>query len=43
VSSVPLVEVVVVALGALVLANLVAAIPGSMAARSPTALVLRAE
>ena len=43
VSSVPVVEVVVVALGALVLANLVAAIPGRMAARTPTALVLRAE
>jgi hypothetical protein len=33
----------VVALAALVLANLVAAIPGRMAARTPTALVLRAE
>ena len=43
VSSVPVVEVVVVALSALVLANLVAAIPGRMAARTPTALVLRAE
>jgi len=43
VSSVPVVEVVVVAHGALVLANLVAAIPGRMAARLPTALVLRAE
>ena len=41
--SVPVVEVVVVALGALVLANLVAAIPGRIAARTPTALVLRAE
>ena len=41
--SVPVLEVVVVALAALVLANLVAAIPGRMAARTPTALVLRAE
>jgi ABC-type antimicrobial peptide transport system permease subunit len=41
--SVPVVEVVVVALGALVLANLVAAIPGRMAARTRTALVLRTE
>ena len=41
--SVPVVEVVVVALGALVLANLVAAVPGRMAARTRTALVLRAE
>jgi ABC-type lipoprotein release transport system permease subunit len=40
---VPVLEVVVVALAALVLANLVAAIPGRMAARTPTALVLRAE
>ena len=42
-ASVPIVEVVVVALAALVLANLVAAIPGGMAARTRTALVLRAE
>jgi hypothetical protein len=41
--SVPVAEIVVVALGALVLANLVAAIPGRMAARTRTALVLRAE
>ena len=41
--SVPVVEIVVVALGALVLANLVAAIPGRLAARTPTALVLRVE
>jgi len=41
--SVPVVEVLVVALGALVLANLVAAVPGRMAARTHTALVLRAE
>jgi len=43
VASVPIVEIVVVGVGALVLANLVAAIPGRMAARTPTALVLRAE
>jgi hypothetical protein len=41
--SVPVAEIVVVALGALVLANLVAAVPGHMAARTRTALVLRAE
>ena len=42
-ASVPIVEVVLVALAALVLANLVAAVPGGMAARTRTALVLRAE
>jgi hypothetical protein len=41
--SVPVVEIVVVSVGALVLANLVAAIPGRFAARTPTALVLRVE
>ena len=41
--SVPVAEIVLVALGALVLANLVAAVPGRMAARTRTALVLRAE
>ncbi len=41
--SVPVVEILVVALGALVLANLAAAIPGRMAARTRTALVLRTE
>ena len=41
--TVPLLEIVLVALGALVLANLVAAVPGQMAARTPTAVVLRAE
>jgi hypothetical protein len=41
--SVPVVEVVLVALGALVLANLVAAVPGRMAAATRTSLVLRAE
>ncbi len=41
--SVPVVEIAVIALGALVLANVVAAIPGRIAARTSTALVLRAE
>jgi hypothetical protein len=41
--SVPVLSVVLIALGALVLANLVAAIPGRLAARTPTALLLRAE
>jgi hypothetical protein len=40
---VPVLQVVLIALGALVLANIVAAIPGRLAARTPTALVLRAE
>ena len=41
--TVPVVSVVLVALGALIFANVVAAIPGRIAARTPTALVLRAE
>jgi hypothetical protein len=41
--SVPAVSVTIVALGVLVFANLVAALPGRSAARTPTALVLRAE
>ena len=41
--SVPALAVVLIAVGALVLANLVAAIPGRIVARTPTALVLRAE
>jgi ABC-type lipoprotein release transport system permease subunit len=41
--TVPVLEVLMVALATIVLANLVAAIPGRMAARTPTALVLRAE
>jgi ABC-type lipoprotein release transport system permease subunit len=41
--SVPLLPVVVIALGALVLANLVAAVPGRIAARTPANLALRAE
>jgi predicted lysophospholipase L1 biosynthesis ABC-type transport system permease subunit len=41
--TVPLTSVIVVALGALVLANIVAALPGRVAARTPTALLLRTE
>ncbi len=41
--TVAIVPLALVALGAIVLANLVAAIPGRTAARTPTALVLRAE
>src|ERR1019366_2677934 len=41
--SVPILSIVLIALGALILANLVAAIPGRIAARTPTAIILRAE
>jgi hypothetical protein len=41
--TVPVLTLVLIAVGALVLANLVAAIPGRIAARTPTALLLRAE
>jgi hypothetical protein len=41
--SVPVLQVALVALGTLILANLSAVIPGRMAARTPTALVLRVE
>jgi ABC-type lipoprotein release transport system permease subunit len=41
--TVPIVPIVLVAVAALVLANLVAALPGRNAGRTPTALVLRAE
>ena len=41
--SVPVLSVALIALGALVLANVVAALPGRSAARTPTALLLRAE
>jgi hypothetical protein len=41
--TVPVASVLLVAVGTLVLANLVAAVPGRMAARTPTALLLRAE
>lgn len=41
--TVPVVSVFLVGIGALVFANLVAALPGRHAARTPTGLVLRAE
>jgi hypothetical protein len=41
--AVPGLPVVLIAVGALVLANVVAAVPGRMAARTPPALLLRAE
>jgi FtsX-like permease family len=41
--AVPALAIVLIALGALVLANIVAAVPGRIAARTPTALQLRAE
>jgi hypothetical protein len=41
--TVPVMSVTLVAVGALVLANVVAAIPGRIAARTPAALLLRAE
>jgi len=43
VTSVPGVVIILIVVGALVLANVVAAIPGRMAARTSTALVLREE
>jgi ABC-type antimicrobial peptide transport system permease subunit len=42
-ATVPALEIFLVAIGALVLANLVAAVPGQMAARTSTGVVLRAE
>jgi hypothetical protein len=39
----PGISIVLIGLGALVLANVVAAVPGRIASRTPTALVLRAE
>ncbi len=41
--TVPILSVILVGVGALVFANVVAALPGQIAARTPTALVLRAE
>jgi ABC-type antimicrobial peptide transport system permease subunit len=41
--SIPVLSIALIAVGAVVLANVVAAVPGRMAARTPTALVLRAE
>jgi hypothetical protein len=40
---VPGLSIALVAIGALVLANVVAALPGRIAARTPTALLLRAD
>jgi hypothetical protein len=42
-ASVPVVPVILVGIGALLFANAIAAVPGRLAARTPTALVLRAE
>lgn len=41
--TVPVLQVILVAVGAVVVANLVAAVPGRTAARTPTAVLLRAE
>jgi hypothetical protein len=41
--SVPVASIVVIAVAAPALANIVAAVPGRVAARTPTALSLRAE
>jgi ABC-type lipoprotein release transport system permease subunit len=41
--TVPVLQLVYTALGALVLANLVATLPGRIAARTSTAFVLRAD
>jgi hypothetical protein len=41
--TVPVLSVLIVGVGTLVFANLVAALPGRSAARTPAALVLRAE
>jgi hypothetical protein len=41
--TVPVMSIVLIALGALVLANIVAAVPGRIAALTPTALLLRTE
>jgi hypothetical protein len=41
--TIPVLSVVLVGVGALVFANLVAALPGRLAGRTPTALLLRAE
>ncbi len=41
--SVPGLSIALIALGALALANAVAVVPGRMAARTPTALLLRTE
>ena len=43
VPTVPVPSIVLIGVGAIVLANVVAALPGRLAARTPTALALRAE
>ena len=42
-ATVPILQLVGLALGTLILANLIAAVPGRLAARTPAALVLRSE
>ncbi len=42
-ATVPEATIVLIAAGALILANLVAALPGRIAARTPTAVLLRSE
>jgi ABC-type lipoprotein release transport system permease subunit len=41
--TVPALTILLVAIGALILANIVAAVPGRQAARTQTAVLLRAE
>jgi hypothetical protein len=41
--AVPALPIALIALGALVFANIVAVVPGRIAARTPVALVLRSE
>jgi hypothetical protein len=43
VPTVPVLSIVLIGIGAVALANIVAALPGRLAARTPTALALRAE
>ena len=43
VATVPVLSILLIGAGAIVLANIVAALPGRLAARTPTALALRAE
>jgi ABC-type lipoprotein release transport system permease subunit len=43
VPTVPVPSILLIGAGAIVLANIVAALPGRLAARTPTALALRAE
>jgi hypothetical protein len=41
--TVPVLSIVLVVVGALLFANLIALLPGRVAARTPTAVLLRAE